>query len=277
MIYHNYSLNLYTIDFIINETDLINYGLKIYDSLSDHVRYLVNKFPEYYFYIYSHTQCTIDPYAIAVFRHGEFSEIFFNLNKSKGSLGVRETNKLKDIIEIKIKDFSIESLVKKELNNYFGKAKPKDHLLDKNNLEYSNSSYKLQKDFSIDLVRLKDGLKAINPSIRNLYQLNKCSAGEDININEFARSLDSVALPFHRCTIEFKTMQSSINNLSSKYFSILSAFYFPERKCKYKEEYQSILRLKDDNYKKAWKLKDKSLIALIDNIMNIQYLESEIS
>lgn len=277
MIDTKYSLILYTSDFIINEADLMNYGLNIYNTLSDHVKYLVNKFPEFYFYIYSNTQSSIDPYAVAVFKNGKFSEIYFNLNKAKGKLGVRETNKLKDIIEMRIDNFNIEHLVKKELNNYFGKVKPKEYILDKQELEYSKSSYKLQKDFSIDLVRLKDGLKAINPSIRNLYQLNKCSACEDVNINEFARSLDAVALPFHRCTIEFKTMQSSINNLSSKYFSILSAFYFPERKCKYQQDYKTIVRLKDENYKKAWSLKEKSLKALIDNIMNIQYLESEIS
>ncbi len=264
------SLILYTPEFIIDDLELFKYGQTIINQLSDHVKYMIDRFPEFHFNIYSNTNVSIEPYAIAVFKGGLFSHIFFNLKKAKGKLGVRETNKLSDILNMRIDNFNVQYLVKKELNNYFGKAKAKDHLLDTNTLEYSKSSYRLQKDFSIDLVRLKDGLKAINPTHRNLYQLNKCDAGEDININEFARSLDATALPFHRCTINFDIMQSSINTLDSKNFSILSVFYFPERKSKYPQEFKKINTLKDINYQKAWRQKDKSLDALIDNILNTQ-------
>lgn len=266
------SLILYTPEFIIDDLELFKYGQTIINQLSDHVKYMIDRFPEFHFNIYSNTNVSIEPYAIAVFQKGLFSHIFFNLKKAQGKLGIRETDKLSDILNMKINNFNIKDLVKKELNNYFGKADKTDktdNLIENKSNKYK-PSYKRQNDFSFDLVRLKDGLKAINPNHRNLYQLNKCDAGEGININEFARSLDATALPFHRCTINFDIMHSSINTLDSRYFSVLSVFYFPERKSKYPQEFKKINTLKDSNYQKAWRQKDKSLDALIDNILNTQ-------
>lgn len=266
---------LWTKDFILQSEDLKVYAENLINTLSEDLKKIMTLHEKTIYNIYSHNVPTIEPYARVIYELDQLKDYYFNFNRFQGLIGIRETNKLKDIIDIKVNDFNVEKLVKDELNNYFGKVKKRDYLYSKDSLEYY-SSYKLQNDFSIDLVRLKDGLKTVLPSHRNIYQLNKCSVGE-ININEFARSLDSKVLPFHRCTINFNTMQKSINSLNSELFCALSVFYFPERVCKYKREFKKLQDLKESNYKKVWELKEKSLVALIDCIMNIQYLESEIA
>lgn len=258
------SFCLYTSDFIYGENELTKYGLSIYNKLSEDQLYILNRFTEVHFLIYCEKDIT-NHYSIAKFKKGSYSSIEFNVNKAQGETGIRTTDKLKEILLTPGK-IDIKNIIRKELNNYFGKN-------DCNKL----SSYKLRKEFIFDLVRIKDGLKAIDLSKNTGYQSNNCDVGSDININDFARSLDSRILPYHTCILSHELIERALLELDVKSYSILSVFYFPERKSKYPTHYKYYSMLKDStekrNYSKAWRFKEEALNNLISNIL---YLEDKI-
>lgn len=256
---------LYTNDFIYGENELTKYGLSIYNKLSEDQIYILNRFPEVHFFIYCEKDIT-KYYAIAKFKKGDFLSIDFNVNKAQGETGLRSTDKLKEIL-LTPGAIDIKSILRKELNNYFGKN-------DCNKL----SSYKLRKDFIFDLVRIKEGLKSRDLSQNTGYQSNNCDVGADININDLVKSLDSKVLPFHRCNLYHQLIERALLELDEKSYSVLSVFYFPERKSKYPTHYRFYSMLKDSaekrNYYKAWRFKEEALNNLIANIL---YLEDKVS
>lgn len=259
------SFCLYTKDFIIHVQDLEKYARDISNIIEGHRMLLMERFKYTHFYIYHESEFSIEPYAIVEYQGVLYSDCYFNLKKAQGNTGLRITNKLKDVIDMKIEGVNIKNIVRDELKNYFGKGTG------------TTSSYKLNKPFEFDLVRLNDSLKAITPDTRKLYQLNKNPVGDDININEFTRSLDSKVLPFHRCSIAFDIMHTSINTLSKDFYSMLNLLYFPEREPKYKSVYNQLEKERSEDHSKTATNKRKALIALIDNIMNTQYIKDSIN
>lgn len=257
---------LFTKSFILDETELQDYGNNLINILSDDQIKLMRRFKRTIYSIYSNEVITKYPYAIAIFNRDKLESIEFNLNKSIGETGLRITKKLKNVLNMKESiNFNFRNLIRDELNNYFGKG------------EDFTTKYKSQSNFIIDLIKLKDSLKAIDLSKNTGYQANTNDAGADININDFVRSLDSKALPFHRLEIDYSVIQKALESLSKKNYSILQLFYFSDRKAKYNATYLELELLRENNYHKAWKLKNSSIFSLIDNICNIQYLESELN
>lgn len=256
---------LFTKSFILNEKELKNYGDNLINTLSDDLIKLMRKFKKTIYSIYSNQEITKYPYAIAVFEYDKLVDIYFNLNKFEGATGLRITKRLKDILDMKLDiDFNFRQMIRNELRNYFGKT------------ENNTSKYKSQSNFTIDLVRLKTSLKAIDLSRNTGYQANTNSFGVDIHIDEFIRSLDSKTLAYHRLDIDFLIIEKSLNALSQEYYSIFQLFYFSDRKAKYKKKYDELEDIKESSYDKAWKIKNNAIHSLIDNICNIQFLESEI-
>lgn len=256
---------LFTKSFILDETELKDYGKNLINILSDDQIKLMRRFKRTIYSIYSNEVITKYPYAIAIFNYDKLESIEFNLHKFEGATGLRVSTRLKDVLDMKLDiDFNFRKMIRDELNNYFGKT------------DNHTSKYKSQSNFTIDLVRLKTSLKAIDLSENSGYQANTNSFGADINIDEFIRSLDSKTLAYHRLDIDFMIIEKSLNALSQEYYSILQLFYFSDRKAKYKKKYEELEDIKESNYDKAWKIKNNAIYSLIDNICNIQYLENEI-
>lgn len=257
--------NHYTNGFLLKDEDLKVFGSNLINTLSDDLIKLMRMHPKTIFSFYSNEIITKEPYAIVEFNFDNFDKAYFNLNKFEGATGLRVSTRLKDVLDMKLDiDFNFRKMIRDELNNYFGKT------------DNHTSKYKSQSNFTIDLVRLKTSLKAIDLSENSGYQANTNSFGADINIDEFIRSLDSKTLAYHRLDIDFMIIEKSLNALSQEYYSILQLFYFSDRKAKYKKKYEELEDIKESNYDKAWKIKNNAIHSLIDNICNIQYLENKL-
>jgi hypothetical protein len=58
---------------------------------------------------------------------------------------------------------------------------------------------------------------------------------------------------------------------------MLNLLYFPEREPKYKSVYNQLEKERSEDHNKSATNKRKALIALIDNIMNTQYIKDSIN
>ena len=207
-------------------------------------------------------------FAWATFHNQTLIDKGFNLRIAQGGIGVRETNQLIDLP----KDSQAQFF--KALNEYFGK--------DKQSTDIGRSAYRRHENFNFDIVRIGDGLHGKKISLNAAtFQLNICNVNSDIPKYLIDRSHDSIELPHNRLTLSYDIINKALNTLDSFYYTTLAVWFFPERSAKCSKSHKSESFLKNGkgeaNYQISKRRKNKALITLSDNIIQVQSIQKEIN
>lgn len=246
-------------DFISTTQNMI----KVFDNISSTQKQSIKEFGNVKLIVSDINDYYIEFGEILVI-DGVLKEINIYVKKSKGKIGIRKTNKLKNMPLTQ----TIEAL-----EEYFTTPKIKKKI---DKIEDTLSLYKRGEDLSFDIARITDGQKAISYDEKSFYQMNPCDIGADVPKLYLLRSLDESLLHSHQCTIPIKTIFVALENLDFKSLVNLSAWFeigISTQRKDFHRAVQTVKGYKRSNdkkyYMRAYRDKRKAFKSLIKKIIDI--------